>query len=388
MQHSGRGAAIARAAPWLAGLVLTLSGLVPILAAVLPEDRFDALYHAYRGGGVEVDGPSLLARMHLGKNASLSANYYVDSITSASIDVVTSASPYSERRVEKSLSGDLLVEDAILSLGYTASKENDFDSRTASFSVSQSMFGDLTTVSLGYQRGWDVVGKRGDPAFSEQADRRRYRFGLSQILSKRLILALNLETASDEGFLNNPYRSVRFIDPGSARGYGFEPEVYPRTHTSTALGLHARYALPYPAALSGEYRYYTDSWGIDAWNVALGYSLNYERRWLLDLRWRIYRQGAADFYSDLFPYRGAQNFLARDKELSHFTNQSFGLGLSYGLDTRDWRLIDRGRISLSWDHITFDYRNFRDLGAGGSVGQEPLYGFSADVLQLYLSLWY
>ncbi len=59
------------------------------------------------------------------------------------------------------------------------------------------------------------------------------------------------------------------------------------------------------------------------------------------------------------------------------------------ISVREVAMLERrGRISLSYDHIVFDYQNFRDLGAGGTVGQEPLYGFSADVLQLYLSLWY
>ena len=36
------------------------------LAAVLPEERADLLYHSYDGGGAEIDGPSLLVRKNLG----------------------------------------------------------------------------------------------------------------------------------------------------------------------------------------------------------------------------------------------------------------------------------------------------------------------------------
>ena len=92
-------------------IILTLGGLLPLLAAVLPEDRADALYHSYKGGGIEVNGPSILIRKMVGKYNSLMANYYVDSISSASIDVVTSASPYTEHRTEKSL-GLTNVNDA------------------------------------------------------------------------------------------------------------------------------------------------------------------------------------------------------------------------------------------------------------------------------------
>ena len=68
----------------------------PAGAAVLPDDRADALYHRYEGGGVTVDGPSLLVRKKFGEKYSVAANYYMDIVSSASIDVLTQASPYKE----------------------------------------------------------------------------------------------------------------------------------------------------------------------------------------------------------------------------------------------------------------------------------------------------
>jgi len=369
--------------------LLAMQGiLVPILAAVLPEDRADALYHSYDGGGVEVSGPSLLARLHLGKSAAISANYYVDSISSASIDVVTSASPYHEQRTEKTVGLDYLHNKTTMSLGYTHSQETDYDARTASFSLSQDFFGDLSTLTLGYSRGWDTVGKTGDPAFSENTDRQDYRLGFSQILSKNLLMSLDFETISDEGFLNNPYRSVRYRDSTSGIGYSYEAELYPRTHTSNAIALHGLYYLPYRAALKGGFRYYNDSWGVNAYTADLGYTHPLKSGWIFDFKYRYYTQTKADFYSDLFPHQQAQNFLARDKELSTFNSQSFGLGISYTIHPNSLRFLDKGSINLSYNHIRFDYDNFRDLSASGAAGAEPLYSFSADVLQLYLSLWY
>ena len=57
---------------------------------------------------------------------------------------------------------------------YANSSENDYQADSAGFGLSQEMFGDLTTLSLGYSRGWDTVGKRGDAAFAENIDRRNY----------------------------------------------------------------------------------------------------------------------------------------------------------------------------------------------------------------------
>ena len=86
-----------------------------LFAAVLPEERADLLYHRYDGGGVEVDGPSLLVRKNLGSSVSLGLNHYVDSVSSASIDVLVTASPYTEERTENSVSIDYLKDKSTMS---------------------------------------------------------------------------------------------------------------------------------------------------------------------------------------------------------------------------------------------------------------------------------
>ncbi len=375
--------------PALLGALALLWGLMPLLAAVLPEDRSDALYHAYDGGGLEVNGPSILVRKQVSKNSSLSANYYVDSITSATIDVITAASPYTEKRTEKSVGVDYLFNKSIMSMGYTNSVENDFDAQSTFFTISQDMFGDLTTISMGYARGWDEITKTGDPDFKEDADRQSYSLGISQVMTKHMLLALNFQTITDEGFLNNPYRSVRYLDPGNANGYSFEPEVYPRTRTSNAVALRAIYYLPYRASIRGEYRYFSDDWGIRAFNAGVNYTHPIGKNWLLDFKYRYYEQGKADFYSDLFPYAQAQNYLARDKEMSSYSNQTFGFGVSYQIFPKGMRYIDKGSINLKYDYILFEYDDFRDITRSGfAPGEEPLYGFSASVTQLFLSIWY
>ena len=74
-------------------LLLLVAASIRVEAGVLPDDRTDVLYHLYDGGGVTIDGPSVLVRKKVGKSLSFVGNYYVDMISSASIDVVTTASP-------------------------------------------------------------------------------------------------------------------------------------------------------------------------------------------------------------------------------------------------------------------------------------------------------
>jgi hypothetical protein len=357
-------------------------------AAVLPDDRADLLYHRYEGGGVTVDGPSLLMRKKFAEKYSVSANYYMDMVSSASIDVVTTASPYKEQRNQGSVSFDVLQGKTQYSVGYTLSDENDYTANTASFDLSQDLFGDLTTVSLGFSQGWDEVRKRGDDAFEETADRRNYRVGLSQILTPTLMAGLNYEVITDEGFLNNPYRSVRYVDESNPRGYSYQAEAYPHTRTSNAVSLNARYFLPYRAAVHGEYRWYTDTWGIDANAVSVGYTHPWGDRWIFEAGYRWYDQSAADFYSDLFPRADAQNFLARDKELSTFTSHMLSFGATWQLPSPGWSWLQRATVNVFYDRIQYDYADFRDLTKSGAPGAEPLYGYDANVYRVFVSAWF
>jgi Protein of unknown function (DUF3570) len=369
-------------------LVLAAGAPAAVRAAVLPDDRADVLYHRYDGGGVTVEGPSLLVRKKFAEKYSVTANYYVDMVSSASIDVVTTASPYREQRTQTSLGADVLNGRTQYSISLSNSDENDYTANTAGFDVSQDLFGDLTNLSFGYTRGWDEVRKRGDDTFSEPVDRASWRVGLTQILTPSLMMGLGYELVSDEGFLNNPYRSVRYLDSDTASGYAYEPEVYPSTRTSNAVSVEARYFLPYRAVVAGQYRWFGDTWGIGANTVKLDYTHPWGKQWVFEFTYRWYAQSAADFYSDLFPYRDAQNFMGRDKELSTFTSHMLGFGATYELPPFGARFLKRSTVSLFYDRFRFDYEDFRDVTAGGTPGEEPLYGFDANVLRLFFSGWF
>lgn len=391
MRPAALGVAVAATSRTLrAGLVgwcLLLAG-ASALAGVLPEDRADALYHYYDGGDVQIDGPSLLMRKSVGQSFSFFGNYYEDAITSASIDVVTTASPYDETRAEYSLGVDYLRGDTTMSFAYGNSDEDDYQAETFNIGIAQDIFGGMTTVSLGYGKGNDTVMSNADPDFEEDMDRQAYRLGVSQVITRNMLASVNYEVVTDEGFLNNPYRSVRYLDAGGG-GFSYQPERYPNTRTSNAVGVRSRYFLPYRAALSGGYRFFTDDWGIDAHTGDVGYThpvgaFNFE------IGYRYYTQSSADFYSDLFPYVDAQNFLARDKELSSFDSHTAKIGVSYDFIEGGWSFLEKGSLNVFYDHVWFTYEDFRDLRdtTGVIPGEEPTYEFEADILQLFVSFWF
>jgi hypothetical protein len=60
-----------------------------------------------------------------------------------------------------------------------------------------------------------------------------------------------------------------------------------------------------------------------------------------------------------------------------------------------WKFLEKASVNVYYDHMIFDYDDFHDLrftdenGAPlYAPGQEPLFDFSADVMQLYFSIWF
>jgi hypothetical protein len=357
-------------------------------AGVLPDDRADLMYHRYQGGGLTVDGPSVLVRKKFGDHVSAAYNYYVDMISSASIDVVTQASPYTETRTQNSLSVDAIDGKSTYSAGYIYSKEPDYKAQTAFASISQDMFSDLTTVTFGYTRGWDKVGERGTPR-NDPVDHHGWNVGVTQVLTRNLLLNLSYEATASQGFLANPYRQARFLDPTEALGYAFEKQVYPQNHSGNAGSAVLKYFLPWRAAVTGNFRYFSDNWGIRAQTGELGYTQPVGRAWTLDTHVRYYHQNHADFYSDLFPYAGAQNYLARDRELATFDSVVYGIGATWEYRVQRFAWLQKGTVNFNWNRMHISYDDFRDLRVQNvPPGTEPLYTLDANIFQAFVSFWF
>jgi len=384
--------------PARAALTAALLLIRSTSADVLPDNRADVFYSKYSGGGMDITGYSATARAKITENFAVEANYFIDKVSGASVDVLSSASPIKDERRQKSGTLEYLHDKTTYTASYMSSVERDYISETASFSLSQSMFGDLTTVTLGFARTNNTVGDNGgtsnkpDVAWVGHALTRAYSGGVSQIITKNFIAGVNLQVITDAGYLANPYREIRFRD-NSAVGYGLASQVYPDTHTSTAVQVQAKYYLPYRAAVTGLYRYYTDTWGVVGNTYELDYTHPISNKWIFEGRARYYKQSAATFYSDLFPFAGSQNFTARDQNLAALDNITLGAKVTYAFLPEGWKFFKRGTVTGDVSRIRFNYKDFRDIkdfgvAQGFAPGDEPLYNFSATVYQVYVSIYF
>lgn len=344
-------------------------------AVVLPEERADAMLHGYRGGGTTVTGPALLLRKNVGDNASITAGYYADAISGASIDVVTTASPYKEKRREYGVGVDYLHRNTLMQMSYSTSEESDYLADTVNLGVAHDLFGGQSTLSLGYSRGRDVVG-RVDTDFEADLNRHQYRLGWSQIVNKTLVVSLDYESVAESGYLNNPYRAARILGT-------LVPERYPGTRTGNAIALRVinGFALndKLQSSLRLDYRYFWDTWDVRAHTVTVAYQRYINDRILGELHYRYYVQDRASFYGDNFTVE--LNYMARDKELSSFTDHTVGAKFTYRLSS-DSTATAKSTLNVAYDFIKFIYDDFTDVRTGN------LYRFNAHVVQLYVSLWY
>jgi hypothetical protein len=342
-------------------------------AVDLPEDRADAMIHVYDGGGVRATGPALLVRKKLNDSISLNGTYYVDMVSNASIDVVTTASPYKETRNEYSLGADYVYQDALITLGTTRSREPDYISNTTNLDVSEEVFGGLTTVSLGFSRGSDQVGKK-DVGFFDIATHWKYRVGLTQILTPRWLMSANAEAISDSGFLGSPYRAARVFGATVA-------ERNPRTRSSRAIKISSLYDISDVVgagarhSVRAEYRYFWDNWAIKAHTLELGYNRYFGDKWLAEGFFRYYKQSAALFYSD--NAQTETTYVSRNRQLSAFNSVGLGGKVAYTVKTVPGKYDIK--LNGSYQYMRFKFNDFTDVRTGS------LYAFNANVLQLFVS---
>ncbi len=201
------------------------------------------------------------------------------------------------------------------------------------------MFGDLTTVTLGYKRGWNDVyrnvknadgSKTRDPTFADQVDTRGYSLGRQPDPHPRPDLASQLRGHHRRGLPEQP------LSLGALRGLWRSPRIRPAerdlpAHAHQQRGGRSPEVLP---ALSGGRR-----GQLPLLHGYVGRAVPVRSTSATPIRRsaagcstaasRYYSQTAADFYRDLFPRRDFANFMARDKELATYNSYTIGVGASY-----------------------------------------------------------
>lgn len=282
----------------------------------------------------QVLSPVFLVGWRLSENWTLRTDLGVDNISSASVDniddAVSSASEQDNRTFVNLAATRTLGRHQLRLLG-GFSKEYDYDSTMAGIVWSTDFNNRNTNVSASLRFYSDTVELYDIDGVQRGEDDREtmdLTLALTQVLGPRTLFSAELYFSDQSGFLSTPFHEVLLAGGGTAT------ERLPDSRTRQALGLRLNHSFSKRYVQRFYYRFYNDDWGIQAHTVELEphFRLSAKSKaWIYPiLRW--HSQNGADHFGLPFTFTGAEDFFTVDRDLSEFTSEKFGLGMSRAFD--------------------------------------------------------
>jgi hypothetical protein len=228
-------------------------------------------------------------------------------------------------------------------LGGHASREKDYQSLGVSGKLSGEFNQRLTTLSIGgsydddsvFPVGGTPAGLSTGATVSHASNAKRVSTlvaGVSQILTRRWMLALDATHTGESGYLTEPYKVVSLMDPVTGYPVGQLTDNRPSTRTRDALLLSSVYHLS-SDVLYSSYRYYWDSWNVRSHTVDLRYrhdTSGDEDDWWLEPHVRLYRQTAASFFTaGLVAGQPVPQFATADYRLGNLSTLTLGFTVGF-----------------------------------------------------------
>ncbi|MBU6258344.1 MAG: DUF3570 domain-containing protein [Burkholderiales bacterium] len=328
------------------------------------------------GGGGGGGGPSnTIDRMRIltpSVYALVPINRHWAANGALTVDDVSGASPryYSDMRSAAQIVDRRVAEDAKLhyygarqgySLGLAHSSEHDFLSDAISADATLASDNQDTTWNAGLALTQDVI----NPVTHIVRDQKRHtvelQLGVTQALDATDLVQAEWTTTRDSGYLNDPYK---FDD------------VRPNRRTANVLQLHWNHWTG-DSALKFGYRYYRDSYGVQAHTVDLAWVMPVLEHVDVTPALRYYTQTAASFYADPpavhYPNPvGTPTYFSADQRLAAFGALSWSLKIAWRMSPA-WT-VD-GKVEL------YHQRSNWALGSGSP----QINPFDATTVQLGLS---
>ena len=226
---------------------------------------------------------------------------------------------------------------------FSFSEESDYISDGAALNYSLQLNEKNTTLNFGWAHTWDRV--LDDQRHWQDKSSDDFLVGVNQLLGPKSVLGFNLTYGQANGYLNDPYRFiVGAADPQlDADNPAGTPEQRPdyRNKIIARISL-TQYITPLDASVEGAYRFYHDTYGIDAHMVELTWYQKLGKHVVLSPNVRYYYQTEADFYYEILPgsIYDPPRYFSPDYRLSKF--QSFAAGVNLVVNATKWLTFDAG----------------------------------------------
>ncbi|HEY7113389.1 MAG TPA: DUF3570 domain-containing protein, partial [Thermoanaerobaculia bacterium] len=196
-------------------------------------------------------------------------------------------------------------------------KENDYTARAIGLSDSWTMLHGLGTLHFGLAFSRDIVSPVKNPETNPDGlsldfskNENGYSLGWTQVLGERDVLDVSASLMQLSGYLTDPYKVVPIGGDKSET----LPEQRPDTRSRRALVVKYGHHYLWDGALRMIYRYYNDSWSIQAHTLEVTYDQRIDSVWIVSPQVRLYTQTGASFYGSSFA--APQKFMSADYRLS------------------------------------------------------------------------
>ena len=323
----------------VAFLVIVFSFSSQIDAQLLPSNETQVSFSGYFDSfNVQVLYPSIAITKRVSESTSITGRYLVDMITAASIrshgktgsstnsslqkvDAVTAASgrssgggggygpAFDEVRHEFNLGLAQVIGSSLLSFDGLYSTESDYTSSTLIGNFTQYFAENNTSIQLGVVRSWDKVFPKTE-TWKKDKNVTTINANFSQIISTRLIFQFLSSYTDNSGLLSDNYQRVPIIING--KDSLFDP-IHPDLRIRRAAAVSLKYRLTDKSSLQLGYRYYWDSWNLNADTYSADYERYLAKHVILGLGWRTNVQNSAFFFKPV--YAAPEQYMTSDIKL-------------------------------------------------------------------------
>lgn len=247
--------------------------------------------------------------------------------------------------------------------GIAFSTEYDYDSIAGSMRVARDFNERHTTVTLAASLTHDDVFDVPNELWADK-DSFDAQVELSQVIDADTLLKLSYVGGTSWGYLDDQYKFVLLNDEVIDEK---RPDSRDRNIAFVSLN---RFIKPLNGALEATYRFYRDSYGIDAHTFGLIWFQNLGKRLILAPSVRYYEQSAANFYAVQF--EGNPSVYSSDYRLSKLGSITYGMQLIWKMNENFWIDVAYDRYSM-WG---------RDNVTSGEAYPE------ANIITVGFKLWY
>ena len=158
-------------------------------------------------------------------------------------------------------------------------------------------------------------------------------FGFSQILHKNVQGSLALDFVKQQGLLSTPFQRVYFADVEDSFIENFQladdVERLPESRFKVAVGGRLNWYLNETFTVRTFYRYYFDDWRITSHTASIEVPIKITDKFTLYPSYRFYNQTAADYFAPANENLSTSDFYTSDYDLSEYSANQFGFGVSY-----------------------------------------------------------